>query len=47
MFLDGGSKINIITKDLRKKLGLSTLRPTPYTFKMAYQTFTKLYIWVD
>jgi len=47
MFLDGGFKIKIITKDSKKKLGLPTSRPTPYTFKMTYQTFTKLYIWVD
>jgi len=38
MFVDGGFKIKIIIKDSRKKLGLLTSRPTPYTFKMAYQT---------
>jgi len=35
VLLDGGSGVNIITKDLRNKLGLPILKPTPYTLKMA------------
>jgi len=34
VLLDGGSGVNIITKDLRRKLGLPISKPTPYTFRM-------------
>jgi len=33
--LDGGLGVNIIVKDLRKKLGLPILKFTPYTLRMA------------
>jgi hypothetical protein len=39
--LDGGSSVNIIMKDLRKKLRLLILKPTPYTFRMVNQIVTK------
>jgi len=42
MLLEREFKVNIITKDLRKKLGLLVPKPTPYILKMAYQTLTKL-----
>jgi hypothetical protein len=42
VLLDGGSSVNIITKDLRKKLRLLILKPTPYIFSMANQIVTKL-----
>jgi hypothetical protein len=41
VLLDGESGVNIITKDLRKKLKLPIPKPTPYTLKMADQTLTK------
>ncbi len=41
VLLDGGYGINIITKQLRLKLGLPKLKPTPYNLRMAYQTTTK------
>lgn len=34
VLLDGGLGVNIVTKDLRKKLGLAFLKPTPYTLRM-------------
>jgi hypothetical protein len=40
--LDGGLGVNIITKDLRKKLRSPIPKPTPYTLKMEDQTLTKL-----
>jgi hypothetical protein len=39
---DEGSGVNIIIKDLRKKLGLPILKLAPYTLRMANQTLTKL-----
>jgi hypothetical protein len=39
VILDGGSKINIITKQLRIRLGLP--KPTPYNLGMANQTTKK------
>jgi hypothetical protein len=41
VLLDGGLGVNIITKDLRKKLGLHISKPTPYTLRMTNQTLTK------
>jgi len=41
VLLDGGLGVNIITKDLRKKLGLPILKLAPYTFRMVEQTLTK------
>ncbi len=41
VLLDGGSTINIITKQLRLKLGLPKPKPTPYNLRMADQTTTK------
>jgi hypothetical protein len=38
---DGGSNVNIITKDLRKTLGLPTTKLAPYIFRMENQTLTK------
>jgi hypothetical protein len=38
---DGGSRINIIIKQLRLKLGLAKLKPAPYNLRMANQTTTK------
>jgi hypothetical protein len=34
VLLDGGSSVNIIIEDLKKKLGLPIPKPTPYTLKM-------------
>jgi hypothetical protein len=34
VLLDGGLGVNIVTKDLTKKLGLPFLKPTPYTLRM-------------
>jgi hypothetical protein len=39
--LDGELGVNIIAKDLRKKLGLLIPKPTLYTLRMANQTLTK------
>jgi hypothetical protein len=41
VLLDGGLGVDIIIKDLRKKLGLLILKPASYTFRMANQTLTK------
>jgi len=41
VLLDGGYGVNIITKQLRLKLGLSKPKLAPYNMKMAYQTTTK------
>jgi hypothetical protein len=40
VLLDGGTSVNIITKNLRKKLGLPKPRPTPYHLKMLDQSMT-------
>ncbi len=42
VLLDGGFKINIITKQLRLRLGLPKLKLAPYNLRMADQTTTKL-----
>jgi len=42
VLLDGGCIINIITKQLRLKLGFLKPKPTPYNLRMADQTTTKL-----
>ncbi len=36
LLLDGGYGVNIITKQLRLKLGLSKPKLAPYNMKMAY-----------
>jgi len=41
VLLNGGTSVNIITKNLIIKLGLPKPRPTPYHLKMANQTMTK------
>jgi hypothetical protein len=41
VLLDGGSGVNIITKQLRLRLGLPKLKPAPYNLKMANQITTK------
>jgi hypothetical protein len=38
---NGGSSVNIIIKDLRKKLGLPIPNLAPYTLRMVDQTLTK------
>jgi hypothetical protein len=35
MLLDGGSTVNIITKQLKLRLGFPKLKPTPYNLRMA------------
>jgi hypothetical protein len=40
VLLDGGSKVNIITKNLCKKLGLPTPRLAPYILRMTNHTLT-------
>jgi hypothetical protein len=35
VILNGGTSVNIIIKNLKTKLGLPKLRPTPYHLKMA------------
>ncbi len=42
MLLDGGSGINIITKQLRLRLGLPKPKHAAYNLKMVDQTTTKL-----
>ncbi len=41
VLLDGGFGVNIITKQLKLRLGLPKLKPAPYNLKMANQTTTK------
>jgi hypothetical protein len=41
ILLDGGANVNIITKNLKTKLGLAKLRPFPYHFIMADQNMTR------
>jgi len=41
VLLDGGSRINIITEQLRLRLGFLKLKPTPYNLRMADQTTIK------
>jgi len=42
VLLDGGLKVNIITKLFCNKLRLPKLKPKPYNLKMVYQTIFKL-----
>jgi hypothetical protein len=42
VLLDGGSRINIITKKLRFRLGLPKPKHAPYNMRMVDQTTTKL-----
>jgi hypothetical protein len=42
VLLDGGFRVNIITKQLRLRLGLPKPKPTPYNLRMVDQTTTKL-----
>jgi hypothetical protein len=42
MLLDGGFGVNIITKQLKLRLGLPKPKHAPYNLRMAYQTTTKL-----
>jgi hypothetical protein len=41
VLLDGGFGINIITKQLKLRLGLPKPKPAPYNLRMANQTTTK------
>jgi hypothetical protein len=41
VLLDGGFGINIITKQLRLRLGLPKPKLTPYNLRMVNQTTTK------
>jgi len=41
VLLDGGLGVNIIIKDLRKRLGLLIQKCAPFTFRMVDQTLTK------
>jgi hypothetical protein len=42
VLLDRGFGVNIITKQLRLKLGLLKPKPAPYNLRVANQTTTKL-----
>jgi hypothetical protein len=42
VLLDESSRVNIITKQLRLKLGLPKPKPAPYNLRMIDQTITKL-----
>jgi hypothetical protein len=39
--IDGGFRVNIITKSMRIQLGLSKPNPMPYNLPMAHQTLAK------
>ncbi len=41
VLLDGGYRVNIITEQLRLRLGLPKLKHAPYNMRMTYQTTTK------
>jgi hypothetical protein len=41
VLLDGGSKVNVITNELRQKLGLPPPQPTPFNLQMAIFSFNK------
>ena len=41
VLLDGGSRVNIITKEERRRLGLSKPSPAPFNLKMANGTIAK------
>jgi hypothetical protein len=40
VMLNGGASVNIITKNIRTKLGLPKPKPTPYHLRMANQSMT-------
>jgi hypothetical protein len=42
VLLNGGFKVNVITKELRLRLGLLKLKHAPYNLRMVDQTTTKL-----
>jgi hypothetical protein len=42
VLLDGGFGVNIITEQLKLRLGLPKPKPAPYNLSMADQTTTKL-----
>ncbi len=42
VLIDGGSRINIITENLRVQLGLSKTNPTLYNLRIVDQTIAKL-----
>jgi hypothetical protein len=42
VLLDKGSRVNIIIEQLRLRLGLPKLKPTPFNLRMVDQTTTKL-----
>jgi hypothetical protein len=44
VLLDGGFGVNIITKQLRLRLGLPKPKPVTYNLRMASQTTTKLVV---
>jgi hypothetical protein len=41
VLIDGGASVNIITENLRTKLGLPKPKLVPYHLKMAYQNMTR------
>jgi hypothetical protein len=41
VLIDGGSRVNIITKNMKVQLGLSKPNPTPYNMHMVDQTIAK------
>jgi hypothetical protein len=41
VLIDGGSRVNIITKNLRVQLGLPKFNPTPYNLCIVDQTIAK------
>jgi hypothetical protein len=41
VMLDGGTSVNIITKNLKTKLGLPKPRPAPYHLRMTDHSMTK------
>jgi len=41
VLIDGGTSVNIITENLRTKLGLPEPRPAPYHLIMVNQSMTK------
>jgi hypothetical protein len=47
VLLDGGLNVNIITKVLKKKLGLPCFKPTLDTLRMANQTLAKLIVLIQ
>jgi hypothetical protein len=42
VLLNGGFGVNIMTNELKLKLGLQLAKPKPYHLRMANQTITKL-----